>query len=273
MSQQAGKSRFEWLNSLKRPEGRLDSGLFLAEGVRFVDRAVACGAPIRTLVTCPALLHVIHGRELAKELQKRVEAVTLSIDEFRELSILGQPQGIAVVVEACWSKLPPPRTVSRDLWLGIDSIRMPGNLGTAIRTAHASGACGVIVIGRADPFDPRAVRATMGSIFGVELVRSTARALRHWVAQTGARVVGADGEATRDYRAVSYRGPTIFMLGGERGGLSPAQRALCDVSVCIPMARGLDSLNVTAAAAILLYEAHSQRNPFSRKRSGKKRGS
>lgn len=176
--------------------------------------------------------------------------------------MLEEPQGIGAPVPARWGSIHAPFRPPRSLWLGVDEIRAPGNLGTMLRTACAAGATGALFLGDgAEPFDPRCVRATMGAVFALPIARAGERDIAAWRRRTGGRVVGADGSTRVDYRDVSYRGPTVLMLGCERRGLSDRQRALCDALVSIPMREGIDSLDVGAAAAVLLYEANRQRAP------------
>ena len=105
----------------------------------------------------------------------------------------------------------------------------------------------------------------MGAIFEQRLVRTGHRHLRTWKRRTRTCVVGTASDARIDYRALSYRRPVVLMMGCEREGLSPEQRAVCDRIVRIPMVGGADSLNLAAAAAVLLYEVFNQRTPRARR--------
>lgn len=241
-------------------------GLFLVEGVRFVVTACDTGAAIEAFILCPELLSSPLGQMLVRRRRASgARVIRVSADVFRRLSILARPQGVAAVVRKRWSPLPDPREVGRDLWLAFEEVRSPGNLGTVMRTAQAAGARGLMVLGSSvDPHDPRAVRPTMGAIFRQRLVRCDHRALHRWRERTGCRIVGTSPEAARDHRTVSYRGPTVLMIGSERRGLSARQLDLCDELVRIPMTRHIDSLNLAAAASVLLYEAYSQRHPVGR---------
>jgi TrmH family RNA methyltransferase len=156
-----------------------------------------------------------------------------------------------------------------DLWLALEHVCSPGNLGTLLRTSEAVGATGLVALGAGvDPWDPAVVRATMGALFTRRIVRAGARVLRAWARRHGVAIVGADGEGARDFREVSYRRPVVLVLGDERKGLSPVQRAACDELVRIPMTGRTDSLNVAVAKktwrSVLLYEAYAQRHPLDR---------
>jgi len=105
----------------------------------------------------------------------------------------------------------------------------------------------------------------MGAIFAMRHVATSHGSFRDWRCRAQVQVLGATGEAAEDYRLKSYRAPTVLLLGNERSGLSEAQRATCDAFIKIPMAAGIDSLNVAMAGTVLLYEAFNQRHPIRKK--------
>lgn len=257
----------EFVSSLRDRDRRDRYGLFLAEGLRFLCTAVDTGYPISGLVVCRKLLH----GALAHTLIRRAGVPTLELSEaeFVRLSAAEEPQGVLLILRQAWHPL-PQRVGPRDIWLGVERIRTPGNLGTLMRSASAVGATGVMVFApardRADPFDPSCVRASMGSCFRMRVVGTTHREFRSWRHRHELMVVGADGGADRDYRQVKYRRPVLLMLGNERDGLSEEQLNTCDGFMRIPMVGEVDSLNVAMAGSVLLYEAWSQRNPVKGRR-------
>jgi TrmH family RNA methyltransferase len=142
----------------------------------------------------------------------------------------------------------------------------PGNLGSVIRSADAFGAAGVVVTGHAaDPYDPAAVRASVGSLFAVPVVRAAdGESLDGWLDQLraavpGLRVVGSSAEAETPLDEAAPARPLVLAVGNETRGLSQAWRARCDELVRIPMRGSASSLNVAAAAAILLHEVDRRR--------------
>jgi TrmH family RNA methyltransferase len=140
-------------------------------------------------------------------------------------------------------------------WVALSQVRSPGNFGSLVRTAAATGAAGFILLGNSvDPFDPTVVRATMGALFQQQLVRTDVERLRLWVQQHHLQVIGAAPDGTLEYDQVRYTRPTVLMLGGERRGLTADQRAVCQQIVRIPMVQGVDSLNLAVAGSLLLYE-------------------
>ena len=145
-----------------------------------------------------------------------------------------------------------PRT---DVWVALEEVRDPGNLGTILRTADAVGVKGVILIGAScDPYSRECVRATMGSVFAVPLVKTTREAFLDWRPSWPGDVVGTHLEAREDFRKASYKPPTLLVMGSEGPGLSEAVAEACTRRVKIPMAGGLDSLNLAVATALMLYQ-------------------
>ncbi len=142
------------------------------------------------------------------------------------------------------------------LWVALDRIRDPGNLGAIIRTADAAGAQGIILIGACcDPFSSESVRATMGSIFHVPLARAGEGEFVAHAAATPARLVGTRLEAAHDYRQADYRPPCMVVMGNEQKGLSDGLARACDQLVRIPMAGRAESLNLAVATGLMIYEA------------------
>jgi TrmH family RNA methyltransferase len=258
----------DYVRSLRERAIRDRDGLVYVEGVRFLATALDAGVPVEAVIVAPARLESALGHTLAARLRRRgVPELRLDNAAFASLSLLDEPQGIGAVVRQRWSHLDAADADDRDgLWIALDVLHKPGNLGSLLRTCDAVNARGLILLGRTiDPYDPTVVRATMGSIFAQRLVRATPTALRRWNRYGAHVIVGAGLDGSRDYRAVSYRRPVVLMLGGERKGLSATQAALCDVIVRIPMQGRCDSLNLAAAGAVMLYEIFGQRHPVRRR--------
>ena len=256
------------VRALRERPARDVHGLFTVEGIRFLSAAVDAASPIHGLLTCPRLLANPTGQVLVRRLRAQGVPIT-EVDPpvFRDLAMAPEAQGVIAVLPLRWEGL--PAAVRRnDLWIGVDTIRSPGNVGTLLRAGEAAGATGLIVFDPRstgpDPHDPVVIRATMGALFAVRLIRTCHQEFRRWPLRYDVRVVGATGDADCDYRALSYRHPTVLMLGDERKGLSDAQRVTCDSTVRIPMHGRGDSLNVAMAGTILLFEARNQRHPLRR---------
>jgi TrmH family RNA methyltransferase len=187
----------------------------------------------------------------------RHDHAELSGELMRELGEKDEQELIAVV------GLPEDRLdriQQRDdlLVVVFDRPATPGNIGTLIRSADAFGAHGVIVTGHAaDPYDPRAVRASTGSLFAVPVVRVPSH--REVLAWSTGRIVATDEHGTTDVADADLTGPTVVLIGNETTGLSAAWRAAADEIVRIPITGAASSLNAASAGTVVLYEAARQR--------------
>jgi tRNA G18 (ribose-2'-O)-methylase SpoU len=257
----------QWQALLTNRTRRQRAGELLVQGVRPITLAVEHGWPVR------ALLHA-DGPGLsrwARDLLDTVPAdrVCVTAELMRELGgkDVDAPELLAVVAlpEDRLDRIP----ASRDMLVVVfDRPTTPGNIGTLVRSADAFGAAGVIVTGHAaDPYDPRAVRASTGSLFAVPVVRAAGhREVLDWVAglrRVGvpAQLVGTDERGDADVAAHDLTGPTVLLVGNETHGLSAAWRAAADRMLRIPMTGAASSLNAAAAATVVLYEATRQRRP------------
>jgi TrmH family RNA methyltransferase len=238
---------------------------FVIEGIRIVEEALACGAPVETVVYAPDLLVSERARALVERMEPE-RRLALSGDVFCTLSDRDAPQGIAAVVHTEERSLVDIPLTGDLLVIVAYQLRDPGNLGTIIRTADAVGATGVVVVEPSvDPYDPQAVRATMGSLFALPVVCLPDEvALPRWFEEIRAAalpllVVASSAHGERAHFEVDYRRPTVLLVGSERDGLPAPVRQEADVTVRLPMAGRATSLNVAAATAALVYEMVRQR--------------
>src|SRR5216110_1313047 len=220
------------IRDLQRRKARGRRGLALIEGVRLVEEALGAGVAFQGALVAPDLARTERGTALVAELQGHgvaVEEVGARI--FAELADTETPQGIIAVIEPRrWSAgdfTPSPGAVA----LVIDGVQDPGNVGTLIRTAHALGAAGtVVLLGTADPTSPKALRAAMGATF------------RH-------TVVPLD-----DNGFIAWsRKHAVTLWAAASDGIRTQLNAIAAQRVAIPLAQGAESLNVAVAAGILLY--------------------
>jgi len=238
---------------LTRRAGRDAAGLFLAEGRQAVVEALADPSGVREVFATEAA--AVAHRDLLAETRVPVRLVTEKAAA--GLSETVTPQGLVAVcglrdvpVEAFTAQ--PPR-----LAVALAELADPGNAGTVLRTADACGAGAVVFgAGSADPYGGKAVRASAGSLFHVDVVRGAPLApLIETVRASGVTVLAADGggEAALDELATELAGPVLWLFGNEARGVPRGLATLADARVRIPMRGRAESLNLAAAAAICLY--------------------
>jgi TrmH family RNA methyltransferase len=244
---------------------RRREGLFLIEGIRIVEEAIRAGAFLETLVYAPELMVSERAHTLLDEADAS-HRLAVSGDVLRSLSTREQPQGIVAAVRLEPNSLADIQ-ISEDLFVVVAcQLRDPGNLGAIVRTADAAGASGVVVIEPSvDLTDPQAVRATMGSLFSLPIVPlASAQPLAAWCGELRSTefaplVVASSAHGEALHYDVDYCRPVVLLLGSERYGLPPELRESADLTVRLPMAGRATSLNVSAAAAALVYEIVRQR--------------
>jgi RNA methyltransferase, TrmH family len=248
------------IRKLEDKKYRSASGDFFIEGLRTVGEAIQTGAPIQSLVVAPELLVSEFGRSLLEHPAiKAVDKIEVSGDIFEKIAHKQGPQGIGAVVKQSWGSLKTLTFNRSDLWVALDQIADPGNLGTIMRTADAVGCRGVITLGPStDPYDPNAVKASMGSIFSLAIVQSDWESFRSWQDEHKLGLVGTSDRASSDYQAVDYVLPLVLLMGSERHGLPGEMMDACDALVRIPMCGRADSLNLAVATAVVLYEIYNQ---------------
>jgi TrmH family RNA methyltransferase len=254
--------RVKLIRSLNMRKSRRDTGLFVAEGASVLVAARDAGWR-------PTILAFLAGSAtggVARELLAWAEAagaecLEVSPAVLGKLAARDNPQTMLAVFEQRWHSLPaPPAAASDALWVVLEGVRDPGNLGTIIRTVDAVGASGVVLVGACvDPYSREAVRATMGSIFSVALLRATQEDGLKWISRWSGEVVGTRLDAREDFRSATYRGPQLLLMGSEGPGLSAGLSAASTRLVRIPMAGRLDSLNLAVATALMLYEMRRER--------------
>ncbi len=244
------------IRALHQKKHRDETGLFIAEGQKLVRDAVEAGWPIHLLAFAGSLA----GDEQIGALAARTKSsggtvLEVNAQVLEKITRRDNPQN---VVAAFRQRFVPEAAIGREgIWVALDRVRDPGNLGTIIRTADAAGLAGVALVGAScDPFALETVRATMGSIFHVPVARTGEDGLIAQAKRYRARLVGTHlSAATVDYREADYSQPSILLMGNEQQGLTEKLSAACDALVRIPMRGRADSLNLAVATGVLAYEA------------------
>ncbi len=236
---------------------REETGLFLAEGLKIIIEALDQGfAPKILLHGKDAAGHPVLERAVTETAKARGQVIEVTREILEKVSRRDNPQTVIAVFEQRFTALDALDPATAPCFVALEQVRDPGNLGTIIRTADAAGCGGVILVGdTVDPFSVETVRATMGSVFSVPIVRATREAFLAWRGNWPGSFVGTLLTATHDYRSAPYRKPTLIVMGPEQAGLSPELAAACDVNVKIPMRGRADSLNLAVATGIMIYAA------------------
>ena len=247
---------------LRQHKWRQRSGQFLVDGAREIARALAAGVGSRRAFVCRELCQSTDATEAIALLTGRsTELFEITPEVFEKLSYGDRKDGIVLVAEI------PQRTLG-DLKLTpgafvavVEGVEKPGNLGAILRTADAAGVdATVIADGRTDLFNPNTIRASLGTAFGERVFSAEATAVRAWLEREGLQILAACPTAGQTIFEINMCGPVAVVLGSESTGLSSIWSSSEVTPVRLPMCGIADSLNVSATAAIIFYEAYRQRN-------------
>ncbi|OPX86680.1 MAG: 23S rRNA (uridine(2479)-2'-O)-methyltransferase [Pelotomaculum sp. PtaB.Bin104] len=256
--------RIKLLRRLTTRRYREKEGKFLVEGVRFVEEALKSSFLVDMLVYCSEYTNTARGQALLETAAANGTPV-LEVDKelFLELAATQTPQGLLAVVQWRPYTLATLREVSQQaLLVVVDAVLDPGNLGTIVRAADASGAGAVILLpGTVDILNPKALRASMGSIFHIPVLRDcTAGEVNAFFKQQGIKLIAGVPRGGKPIYESDLTVPCAIIAGSEPRG--PGEAILSGVveKVCIPMPGLAESLNVAVSAAIMLYEAVRQRS-------------
>lgn len=240
---------------------RQQQGRFLVEGVKLLELALRAHAQPLTAFVCHEQLTPAAAQVLERLRHAGAELLAVSADVMQALAERQAAEGLVVTFALLAASLDDLRLAGADLVVVLDRLQDPGNLGTLIRTADAVGAAGMILIEPcADPFDPKVVRGSMGSLFNLPLVRSgDAANLFHSLRSHGLRIVAADAHQGVHWGEGLWQGGVALALGNEARGLSPDVVPHIDAWARLPIAGRTESLNVAVAGGVLMYAWLRQR--------------
>lgn len=246
--------RYKYIKSLQQKKNRLKNGEYTVEGIKSIHDAILSGRKLSLIaVSCDFY-------ELEKfDYPDKTEIVIIETDIFNKLCDTSTPQGIMAVI-----KMEPndDRTLNLNkAYIYCDGVNDPGNMGTIIRTADAAGFGGVLLSeGCVDIYSPKTVRSSMGSFFNIDIYTGKGiEDLKKLKEQGFNLFAGVLGENTIDYRTADFRKPSVIIVGNEANGITHEVQELCQC-VKIPIIGNAESLNVSIAAGILMYELVRQRS-------------
>ena len=250
--------RCRYVRSLQsRKRVRYRDRRYVVEGLRSVSHAVSAGQRPFFLFYSSSFAAAPGGKELLAGVSSDVQSWMVSDEVLTVLTDTVTPQGVLAVLDM--PQTSPADACQADLLLILDNIRDPGNLGTILRTAEATGT-GAVVLSRgcADPYAPKVVRAGMGAQMRLSIMCGASWGQIERLV-SGKQCVLADAQAPQVYWEYDWTAPTALVVGSEAHGASAQARALVAQSIRLPMTEGVESLNAAIATAVLLFEAQRQR--------------
>lgn len=248
--------RIKSIKALSQKKHRDQDGMFLVEGLKLVRDAYDNGWEIDTLIYAATTNDNVQVKELAAKLRVAgADILQVNKKVLSSITRRDNPQMVVGVMRQNWKRAPSNIKDKSTVWIALDRVRDPGNLGTIIRTADSAGAEGIILVGETtDPFSLEATRASMGSIFNVPLVRMDEQEFLKWRISWDGMVVGTHLEGATDFRTIEYQSqPVLLLMGNEQQGLPDDLAATCDKLALIPMHGAADSLNLAIATGVMLF--------------------
>ena len=237
---------------------RRKQAAFFVEGVPAIRTALEHDAKIEAILFCDDLLVNDAGRTIVRELGPRRDVPCRAVSEavFRDVSERNAPEGLGAIAEARRRDLNSLVVGPSDVFVALEGISDPGNLGTILRTLDAAESAGLILVGQCtDPYHPRTVRASRGALFTVPVAHAAdAGELFGWASRFGVHTIATSARDGVCLWEAEYELPALVLVGGEHEGLGAETIQACGQLVTIPMGGSASSLNVGVAASLVLYE-------------------
>lgn len=259
-----GNPRIKRIRSLlTQHKAREASGQFVTEGIFHVGEACAAGAKVELILYAPERLKSEFAQQLIQEQESRgTECLAVNKEVLASLAEKDNPTGILAVVQQPQKCLEDLEPSAFNFGVGLVAPQDPGNIGSILRTIDAVGGSGLLLLDDpahnqycADLTHPSAVRASMGAIFWLPVVKCRFEEFCSWAKAHGYWVYGTSAHASMDYREVSRsQSPLILLMGSEREGLFPDQMTACNEVVKMPMKGHVTSLNLAVATGVMLYK-------------------
>lgn len=254
--QSKDNSLIKEIKKLKNKRFRTLNSQFLVEGFRFVEEALISSFQVSQIFLNENCQDKWQNFNLDKLLQKSTKVYLVKEQVFKQLSETENPQGIVAVVD----KMKLTNTKNQGIYVLVDKVQDPGNLGTIIRSAHAAGASGIIVTkGTVDVYNEKTLRSTMGSIFNIPVIEDETLAFTKELKENNFKLIVSSLENSTSFYNIDMTQDLIIAIGNEGSGISEEIYSLGDIKVKIPMPGNAESLNAAVAASIMLFEAVRQK--------------
>lgn len=245
------------LLALEKPRERRKQQLFVIEGRKEIGLALEAGYKIGNVFFCDEIISL---NEVSKLFKDDMLLIPVSKDVFEKLAVRENSGGLIAVAEQKVHTLDQLKLSKNPLVLVLESVEKPGNLGAILRTADASGADAVIICEpQTDFYNPNVIRSSIGCIFTKQVAAATSEETIDWLKKNQISIYCTYLKASKAYHLTDYTKPSAIVMGTEATGLSGIWVKNSDANIIIPMQGKIDSMNVSTAAAVIVFEAKRQR--------------
>ncbi|HOW35578.1 MAG TPA: RNA methyltransferase [Candidatus Omnitrophota bacterium] len=247
--------------ALRERKEREKSKLTIVEGAREIGCAFKAGVEFKEVYVCREFFGDRGQQGIVKELElKKVKVFETTKEIFEKISFGDRHEGVLAVCRQPSQALRDLKVSDSSLFVIVEKIEKPGNLGAILRSCDGAGVDGLIICeGATDLYNPNAVRASLGTIFSVKVVESSNEKTLAFLKENGVKAFATTPTAATVYTQADFKNSAAIILGSEQEGLSDFWINHCDIKVKIPMRGKADSLNVSTTAALVIYEALRQR--------------
>jgi TrmH family RNA methyltransferase len=248
--------KIKGLLSLEKPRERRKQCLFIIEGKKEITLAVEAGYRIGNIFYCP---EIISADDLGN-LRENKLVIPVTKEVFDKIAIRENSGGVIAVAEMKVHRLDDIRVSKVPLLLVLESVEKPGNLGAIFRTADAAGIDAVIICDpQTDFYNPNVIRSSLGCVFTKPMASASSAETIDWLRKNKIRIFCTYLKASKPYHQTDFTGPSAIVMGTEATGLSDVWVGASDDNIIIPMQGRIDSMNVSTAAAVVVFEACRQR--------------
>ena len=254
--------RVKALVKLKKRSERDSQGVFLTEGYRPITRALAAGFHFDELYYCPEWFLGSNEQKVLDDAHRtETKLIKLGKEAFTKIAYRERPEGLIAIGKQWHPQLSDLKLSENPFLIVVEAIEKPGNLGTILRSADATGAEAVIVCDSVtDLFNPNVVRASTGVLFTTPTIITDSKSAIDFLKAKNIKTLAATPAATELYTDVDLQQPVAIVMGSEQFGLTDTWLQSADLPVRLPMAGIADSLNVSAATVAIAYEVVRQRS-------------
>jgi TrmH family RNA methyltransferase len=245
------------LLALEKPRERRKQGLFIIEGKKEIGMALNAGYKIGNLFFCEEMIRPDELKTLGTD-DKLL--IPVSKEVFDKIAIRENSGGVLAVAEQKTHRLDQVKLSRTPLLLILESVEKPGNLGAILRTADAAGVDAVIICDpQTDFYNPNVIRSSIGCLFSTQIASATSAETIEWLQKNNISIYCTYLQASKPYHTIDYRNSSAIVMGTESTGLSDIWVKKSNTNIIIPMQGKIDSMNVSTAAAVVVFEAKRQR--------------
>lgn len=245
------------LLALEKPRERRKQQLFIIEGKKEISMAIEAGYKIGNLFFCDDILDV---QDIPAELKDEKLLIPVSKEVFDKIAVREGTGGMIAVAEMRVHALDQVALSKNPLILILEGVEKPGNLGAILRTADAANVDAVIICDpQTDFYNPNVIRSSLGCVFTKQVASATSEETIAWLQKNKIEIFCTYLQASKLYHTVNYQKPSAIVMGTEATGLTEVWVKNSNANIIIPMLGKIDSMNVSTAAAVVVYEAKRQR--------------